>query len=107
MILKVDINFLTSQHSFCDSTPSILRLLHYPAIPAGSQVSPNRAGQHSDYGSCTLLFQKSGAASDGLQILPSTERIDSENWQDVGVVEDALLVNGLCHIFSRSLHTLD
>ncbi|KAM3066599.1 hypothetical protein ACMFMF_010105 [Clarireedia jacksonii] len=44
-----------------DSTGSILRLLHYPSIPAGSDYQPDvdiRAGAHSDYGSITLLFRK-------------------------------------------------
>jgi isopenicillin N synthase-like dioxygenase len=40
----------------------------------------------------TLLFQRA-AGGEGLQILPSGESIDSGEWQDVGVVENAMLVN--------------
>jgi len=50
---------------------SILRLLHYPAIPDGADYIPEvdiRAGAHSDYGSITLLFQL--PMQDGLEILP-------------------------------------
>ncbi|KAF8449741.1 hypothetical protein BDZ91DRAFT_751695 [Kalaharituber pfeilii] len=52
------------------SSDSILRLLHYPAIPEGSDYIPEvdiRAGAHSDYGSVTLLFQLPN--QDGLEIL--------------------------------------
>ncbi|KAG9240146.1 oxidoreductase-like protein [Calycina marina] len=48
-----------------------LRLLHYPAIPPGSDFQPEvdiRAGAHSDYGSITLLFQRPGQP--GLEIVP-------------------------------------
>ncbi|KAL8283279.1 hypothetical protein RQP46_005689 [Phenoliferia psychrophenolica] len=90
--IDLEPTFFTSQHAHDSSTNSILRFLHYPAIPPGSKVSPNRAGAHSDYGSLTLLFQRSEGGK-GLQILPSSEPIDSENWQDVGVVDGALLVN--------------
>ena len=89
---QLEPDFFTSQHAHDASSNSILRLLHYPAIPPGSNISSNRAGSHSDYGSLTLLFQRS-EGGEGLQILPSTEPVDSENWQDVGVVDGALLVN--------------
>jgi hypothetical protein len=59
---------------------------------------------NSDYGSLTLLFQRSNGG-EGLQILPSIEAIDSENWKDTGLVDDALLVNigapRLVHISRR------
>lgn len=48
-----------------------LRLLHYPAIPSGTDFQPEvdiRAGAHSDYGSITLLFQRPGQP--GLEIIP-------------------------------------
>lgn len=90
--LDLDANFFTSQHHEGTDSASILRLLHYVAIPPGARVDPNRAGAHSDYGSLTLLFQRA-AGGEGLQILPSTESLDSGEWQDVGVVENAMLVN--------------
>lgn len=39
-----------------------------------------------------MLFQRSNGG-EGLQILPSTEPLDSKNWKDTGVVDNALLVN--------------
>ncbi|GAA5854049.1 hypothetical protein JCM8547_008206 [Rhodosporidiobolus lusitaniae] len=90
--LHLDPNFFTSQHSHTSSSVSILRFLHYPSIPAGAQVDPNRAGAHSDYGSLTLLFQRKDGG-EGLQILPSTEPLQGGKWKDTGMVEDAVLVN--------------
>ncbi|KAK4704461.1 hypothetical protein P7C70_g1749, partial [Phenoliferia sp. Uapishka_3] len=90
--IDLEPNFFSFQHSHDVTSNSILRFLHYPAVPPHTIVDPNRAGAHSDYGSLTLLFQRS-AGGEGLQILPSSEPLDSDNWQDVGVVEGALLVN--------------
>ncbi|ORY87409.1 hypothetical protein BCR35DRAFT_289460 [Leucosporidium creatinivorum] len=92
IILDLDRNFFKANHVHDESDVSILRFLHYPEVPPGVQVSPNRAGAHSDYGSLTLLFQRSNGG-EGLQILPSTEPLDSKNWKDTGVVDNALLVN--------------
>ncbi|SCV69833.1 BQ2448_1227 [Microbotryum intermedium] len=92
VLLELDENFFTREHAHYEGSKSILRFLHYPRVEKGQACSPNRAGAHSDYGSLTLLFQRS-SEGEGLQILPSTEPLDSPNWQNVGLVEDALLVN--------------
>ncbi|KAK4051331.1 hypothetical protein OIV83_002815 [Microbotryomycetes sp. JL201] len=94
IILDLETSFFTRAHVHDENDVSILRFLHYPEVPAGKQVDPNRAGAHSDYGSLTLLFQRKNGG-EGLQILPSTEPIDSPDsaWQDTGLVEGALLVN--------------
>tara|TARA_R110000764_G_scaffold29470_1_gene68979 strand:+ start:1369 stop:2298 length:930 start_codon:yes stop_codon:yes gene_type:complete len=49
-------NFFVSAHDHHHHT---LRLLHYPALPEGfsAQGGESRAGEHTDYGSITLLFQ--------------------------------------------------
>lgn len=46
-----------------------LRLLYYPSLPDESTIKPEqvRCGEHSDYGSITLLFQDSVG---GLEVLP-------------------------------------
>lgn len=57
----------------------------------------------SDYGSLTLLFQRS-EGGEGLQILPSNARVDEVNWKNAGVVEGALLVNSEWSFSGRSVH---
>lgn len=85
-------DFFSSQHHEGPDSRSILRFLHYPAIPAGANVEPNRAGAHSDYGSLTLLFQRK-SGGEGLQILPPSEPLEGGTWRETGIVDDALLVN--------------
>jgi len=50
-----------------------LRLLYYPPLPEKSDVKPGqvRCGEHSDYGSITLLFQDDVG---GLEVLPVSGR---------------------------------
>ena len=46
-----------------------LRLLHYPSIKEESDIKPGqiRCGEHTDYGSITLLFQDE---MPGLEVFP-------------------------------------
>ncbi|KAF8339030.1 uncharacterized protein EI90DRAFT_3040076 [Cantharellus anzutake] len=89
-------DYFTSRHAFDQEQSSILRLLYYPATTVSPISMENvsddiRAGAHSDYGTCTLLFQKDIG---GLQILSPSISNDSElRWIDVPVVDDAVLVN--------------
>ncbi|GAA6003010.1 hypothetical protein JCM10207_001943 [Rhodosporidiobolus poonsookiae] len=92
LALDLEPTFFTSQHTHGDKSVSILRFLHYPEVPGGAKVEPNRAGAHSDYGSLTLLFQRS-SGGEGLQILPSTEPLVGGQWKDTGIVDHAILVN--------------
>jgi isopenicillin N synthase-like dioxygenase len=46
-----------------------LRLLHYPPLPSNLQSEQIRAGEHTDYGTFTLLFQNDGA---GLEVCTRT-----------------------------------
>ncbi|CAE6527398.1 unnamed protein product [Rhizoctonia solani] len=80
-------DYFTSRHVYNSQQSSILRLLYYPPsnISEDQRQGGIRAGAHSDYGSLTLLFQKSLG---GLQVqLPNGE------WLDAPVVDDAVLVN--------------
>ena len=46
--------------NYTDVGDNTLRLLHYPEVRKGVfEINPGqvRAGEHSDYGSITLLFQ--------------------------------------------------
>ncbi|KAI9749859.1 MAG: hypothetical protein M4579_006706 [Chaenotheca gracillima] len=73
--------------SFTDVGDNTLRLLHYPSVDKGvfkQNVGQVRAGEHSDYGSITLLFQD---ARGGLQVLsPKGTFVDATPIPDTIVV---------------------
>ncbi|KAM7191410.1 hypothetical protein V8F20_009337 [Naviculisporaceae sp. PSN 640] len=87
--MGIDPNFFDG---FVDVGDNTLRLLHYPAVDKKVfQVNPGqvRAGEHSDYGSITLLFQD---AAGGLQV-------KSPNGQFV----DATPIEGTCVVNAGDL----
>ncbi|CDK28779.1 unnamed protein product [Kuraishia capsulata CBS 1993] len=80
-------DFLSSKHS---GERNRLRLIHYPPVEAVSDPDhPSldiRAGQHSDYGSLTMLFV-SPKDKGGLQVL-----IDN-TWFDVPIIPYTIIFN--------------
>ncbi|KAF2748829.1 thymine dioxygenase [Sporormia fimetaria CBS 119925] len=76
--------------SYTDVGDNTLRLLHYPAVPksvfkrSDGQLQV-RAGEHSDYGSVTLLFQDSRG---GLQV-----RSPKGTFVDATPIPDTIVVN--------------
>ncbi len=73
---------------FVDAGDNTLRLLHYPAVRRDVfRVNPGqvRAGEHSDYGSITLLFQD---ARGGLQVQSPGGR-----FVDATPIDDTVVVN--------------
>ena len=65
-----DPKFLTNQHKFISDTKgnsTISRLLYYPPIKSPGEIQKHqlRCGEHSDYGTLTLLFQDEAG---GLQV---------------------------------------
>lgn len=72
---------------FVDVGDNTLRLLHYPAVKKEVfKINPGqvRAGEHSDYGSITLLFQDSRG---GLQVKsPNGQFVDATPVPDTCVV---------------------
>ena len=56
-----DNSFLEKAHRYTgvDGNVTILRSLYYPAIPEGGTIEDeqSRCGEHTDYGTVTLLFQ--------------------------------------------------
>uniref|UniRef100_A0A915JWN2 Fe2OG dioxygenase domain-containing protein n=1 Tax=Romanomermis culicivorax TaxID=13658 RepID=A0A915JWN2_ROMCU len=63
------VDFLTKWHPV-QGTATTLRLLHYPPVPLQIlDSSSTRCGEHSDYGSLTLLFQD---MIGGLEVLKSS-----------------------------------
>eukprot|EP00091_Calanus_sinicus_P016518 TRINITY_DN35920_c0_g1_i1.p2 TRINITY_DN35920_c0_g1~~TRINITY_DN35920_c0_g1_i1.p2 ORF type:complete len:144 (-),score=15.95 TRINITY_DN35920_c0_g1_i1:299-730(-) len=57
VVLKQDEDFLGDMHKLEDAMK--IRTLYYPPIPANLEYKEGlvRLGQHSDYDTCTLLFQ--------------------------------------------------
>ena len=73
---------------YVDVGDNTLRLLHYPAVSREVfKINPGqvRAGEHSDYGSITLLFQDSRG---GLQVKSPTGQ-----FVDATPIEDTCVVN--------------
>ncbi|KAM3430182.1 hypothetical protein NHJ13734_007849 [Beauveria thailandica] len=72
---------------FVDCADNTLRLLHYPQVKANvfkDKVGQLRAGEHTDYGSVTLLFQDDRG---GLQVRsPSGKFVDATPMPDTIVV---------------------
>ncbi|KAL9957583.1 hypothetical protein ACROYT_G034502 [Oculina patagonica] len=66
-----DPKWLTQVHGSIGTVENAtaLRLLYYPPLPKESNINPGqvRCGEHSDYGSITLLFQDEVG---GLEVLP-------------------------------------
>lgn len=82
--MGIDANYFDS---FVDVGDNILRLLHYPAVKSEVfKINPGqvRAGEHTDYGSITLLFQDSRG---GLQVKsPNGQFIDATPIENTVVV---------------------
>ncbi|PGH36895.1 hypothetical protein GX50_00129 [[Emmonsia] crescens] len=73
---------------FTDGGDNTLRLLHYPSVPKSifkSNEGQVRAGEHSDYGSITLLFQD---ARGGLQV-----RSPRGTFIDAVPIADTIVIN--------------
>ena len=81
--------FVKAHKSVYDDTKNCttFRLLHYPSIPSSTSIKEGqlRCGEHSDYGSKTLLFQDSLG---GLQV----KRTDGQ-YIDAPIIEDSVIVN--------------
>jgi isopenicillin N synthase-like dioxygenase len=81
-----DVKFFDRCHNLM-SVPSgtMLRLLMYPPLPEGIKADQVRLGEHSDYGSITLLFQDSIG---GLQV-----KTRDGQWIEAVPVANAVLIN--------------
>ncbi|RAK99457.1 isopenicillin N synthase family dioxygenase [Aspergillus ibericus CBS 121593] len=74
--------------TYVDAGDNNLRLLHYPSVPKDvfkQNSGQVRAGEHSDYGSITLLFQDSRG---GLQV-----RSPKGTFVDATPIADTVIVN--------------
>ena len=81
-----------SEHAldgYVDKKDNNLRLLHYPGVErAKLEAGLRRAGEHSDYGSITLLFMRKGMTCSGLQV-----QEEDGTFLDCPFVENAVIVN--------------
>jgi isopenicillin N synthase-like dioxygenase len=82
LALQLPADFFVKHHQLPVHT---LRLLHYPPLAQDLAAGCVRAGEHSDYGSITLLFQD---CQSGLQVKTS-----AGEWIEAPPYPEAVLVN--------------
>ncbi|MEH1946565.1 MAG: 2OG-Fe(II) oxygenase family protein [Nostoc sp.] len=82
LALELPEDFFTIRHNQQNHT---LRLLHYPPLQTPAKPGQVRAGEHSDYGSITLLFQDDVG---GLEV----KRASGE-WIVAPAISDTVIVN--------------
>jgi isopenicillin N synthase-like dioxygenase len=80
--LSLPESFFVNNHDKQDNT---LRLLHYPPLERTPEPKQLRAGEHSDYGSFTLLFQD---AIGGLEV-----REVGGEWIEAPFIPETIVVN--------------
>ncbi|MBD2441410.1 isopenicillin N synthase family oxygenase [Nostoc sp. FACHB-110] len=82
LALELPEDFFTIRHNQQNHT---LRLLHYPPLQTPPKLGQVRAGEHSDYGSITLLFQDDMG---GLEV-----QTTAGEWIAAPAILDTVLVN--------------
>lgn len=82
LALALPESFFVERHNRHDHT---LRLLHYPPVTKPLPPKQARAGEHSDYGSFTLLFQD---AVGGLEVFSNAGR-----WIEMPFVRETAIFN--------------
>ncbi|MEH2312974.1 MAG: 2OG-Fe(II) oxygenase family protein [Nostoc sp.] len=82
LTLELPKDFFITRHNQQNHT---LRLLHYPPLQIPPKPGQVRAGEHSDYGSITLLFQDDVG---GLEVQTA-----SGNWIGAPTIPDTVVVN--------------
>lgn len=82
LALELPENFFVTRHNQQNHT---LRSLHYPRLQTPPKAGQVRAGEHSDYGSITLLFQDEVG---GLEV-----QIASGHWIAAPAIPDTVVVN--------------
>lgn len=82
LALELPEDFFTTRH---DRQHHTLRSLHYPPLETPAKPGQVRAGEHSDYGSLTLLFQDEVG---GLEVQTKTG-----DWIAAPAIPDTIVVN--------------
>ncbi|KAF7196093.1 hypothetical protein HII31_02494 [Pseudocercospora fuligena] len=85
MAMNLESDFFSCAHSPNKEPGNVLRLIRYPVLD--KPVDPNfpRLGEHTDWGTITLLF----ATQPGLEVLSP----DNKVWVPAPVIEDGIIVN--------------
>jgi len=97
--LELEPDYFNRAHHFEKASGSIFRLLHYPPLQNGmNYVNTIMAGNHSDYGTITLLFQEApsdgSSSASGLQVLMKDKDAQGNSvWGDVPSKKDCIVVN--------------
>ncbi len=82
-ILSLPKNFLIDKHL---NTLSTLRVIHYPEYNKPIEKNQLRIGEHTDYGTFTILWQLNDIS--GLEI-----KNKNENWIKIPYVRNSIIVN--------------
>lgn len=82
--LNIDRNHLVQKHLASKSTTT--RMLHYPPWNVEIEANQMRGGEHTDYGTITILFTDENP---GLQIKPRS----TNEWLDAPYIPDTCIVN--------------
>ncbi|XP_064101018.1 uncharacterized protein LOC135211687 [Macrobrachium nipponense] len=80
-------NFFSDAHRLLcrEGNSSVARVLFYPPVPADKLINSTRCGEHTDYGTLTVLFQDEMG---GLQVCDR-----SGNWTNADFIPGTVLVN--------------
>lgn len=78
-------DFFAEAHASDKEPGNVLRLIRYPALSSPPDPRFPRLGEHTDWGTLTLLFAK----TPGLEVRPPGDM----GWVPAPVIKDAVIVN--------------
>jgi isopenicillin N synthase-like dioxygenase len=85
LAMGLPLSFFTTDHAEDKEPGNVLRLIRYPALAAPPDPKFPRLGEHTDWGTLTLLFAK----TPGLEVRPPGD----QGWVPAPVIKDAVIVN--------------
>ncbi|KXS97179.1 hypothetical protein AC578_877 [Pseudocercospora eumusae] len=85
MAMNLESDFFSCAHSPNKEPGNVLRLIRYPALDKPVDSNFPRLGEHTDWGTITLLF----ATQPGLEVLSP----DDKRWVQAPMIEDGIIVN--------------
>jgi isopenicillin N synthase-like dioxygenase len=85
MAMDLPTSFFTAAHEQDREPGNVLRMMRYPALSAPPDPRFPRLGEHTDWGTLTLLFTK----TPGLEVRPPGD----QGWVAAPMVKNAVIVN--------------